>query len=66
MKGNHPTIQDARSLAYEYRKTGVIILHFSEDGVGGASYGMTRDACDGMKRVLDAIMDRIQAGEIEP
>ena len=61
---NELTIQDAKDLSYKYRKRGVIIIHFSQDQFGVASYGITRKDCDNMKKVSDQIFDRITNGEI--
>lgn len=61
----NPTIGDAKSLAFKYRKTQVIILHFAYDKeqdrtvYGTASYGMTREKCDEAKEISDRIFDLV-------
>lgn len=62
---NNPTISDAKSLALKHRCRGVIILAFSEDHFGCASYGITRSDCDAMKHVLNRIYDLLEEGKIE-
>lgn len=66
MKGKHPAIQDAKDLAYKYRKSGIIILHFDGGTFGTASYGMTREKCDEMRKIADMIFQRfIDVGGVE-
>lgn len=67
MNATHPvTIADAKDIAYRLRKRGVLILTLSAEGFSGASYGMTRRECDAMGELLDKIMAKLQAGELDP
>lgn len=55
MAHDHPQIQDAKDLAYKYRKQGVIVFHVDKKAFGFASYGMTRQQCDEMRKLGDVM-----------
>lgn len=43
---------------------GVIVLVFGDENMAGSSYGSDRADCDDMGRLLDSVMDQVEAGEI--
>jgi hypothetical protein len=61
----YPTIADAKKIAWDYRRRGIIILSFGSSKYHAASYGITRKDCDGMKGVVEQIAGLIEAAVIE-
>jgi len=61
-----PTMEDAKELAGRYRKRGVIILSFSDDGMCSAGWGWQRVACDAMRKIGEQVIKMIGDGRIEP
>lgn len=59
-----PDINDAKRLAYANRATAVIVIQVCGDGIGYASYGMTRRQCTAAGKLLDNIADAISTGRI--
>ncbi len=64
MRPTWPTIADAKRLALEYRKLGVVVLSFGDGQFGTASYGMTRAECDRMRRISERIFTLVKDGTI--
>jgi hypothetical protein len=61
---DRPTIEDAKRIAYAYRKKGIAIFWFDGDQFGYASYGMTREMCKSMARFSDEVYNLVGKGEI--
>jgi hypothetical protein len=60
-----PTIEQAKRIAYANRAPIVIVLQVMPDErIGGASYGHTRALCDRGGRLLEAIADAMERGDI--
>lgn len=60
-----PTISDAKRLAIQYRRTGVLILSFGGERYSRSGYGMKREHCRAVKEVSDRIAALIEDGTIE-
>ena len=57
-----PTVHTAEHLARAAEGDGAILLVFDGDRLAGASWGATVPRCARLGRMLDAIVDRIEAG----
>ena len=58
------TIQQARAICSANQARGVIILAFTDDAIGGVSYGDTKSDCKQLAYTLDSIIDKINEGHI--
>jgi hypothetical protein len=55
-----------KPLAGVLQARGIIVLAFDKDRSACASYGVTKDECRQMARLLDEIADQIDAGKLVP
>jgi len=63
---NPPTIDLARNIGKANKARGSLVLFFDDDGrVGGASWGRNHMDCRAMGRLLDLIVNELQAGLME-
>ena len=60
-----PTISDAKRLANQYRRMGVLILSFGGMHYSRSGYGMKREHCRAIEAVSDQIAALIEDGTIE-
>lgn len=60
MANHSPTIAEAKAVAGKYKKEGIIIFYFGDDGIGYASYGKDRRACQAVKTIADRWLDQIE------
>ncbi len=59
-----PTINTARKITEEHKARGTIILCFDDKRFLAASHGATKSECKSMGKLLDAIADQIESGEL--
>jgi hypothetical protein len=60
-----PTINIVKGIAKDHNAKGVILICFDEISITSASYGVTKEECRPMGRLLENIIDKIEAGELE-
>ncbi len=59
------SINDAKSLAYQNRQAGVLILSIGPSRYSCVSCGMTRKQCDAMRKINEQICELIESEAIE-
>ncbi len=61
---SNPSVETAKNIAKRHGKDMVIVLYFTDERYGYASYGKNPRLCDRVRIVADHIADLIEKGHL--